>query len=82
MVGRLPREGCGLATSLGRLLYKPHCALQVVQGNSTYASMLGLILAQFDGLVAGYQARHAAADDEKVPPLSKKDFLFVNGNGT
>ena len=46
---------------------------------------LRLLLLQFDGLVAGYQA---AVDEEKeadekssLPPLTATDFLFLNGNG-
>ena len=41
--------------------------------------MLGSVLAQFDGLVAGYAARQEA--DPKLQPLSRSDFLFLNGNG-
>ncbi|KAK9795552.1 hypothetical protein WJX73_006243 [Symbiochloris irregularis] len=55
---------------------------QAEQGRTAYASMLGLILAQFDGLVAGYNARQQQVNDStRLPALTKRDFLFVNGNG-
>jgi hypothetical protein len=41
--------------------------------------MLGLVLAQFDGIVAGYQARQAA-DPDALPDLSRRDLIFLNGN--
>ena len=44
--------------------------------------MLGLVLAQLDGLALGYQARHRQAqDNDTVPHLTYQDFLFLNGNG-
>jgi hypothetical protein len=55
--------------------------LQVAaHGDSAYWRMLGLVLRQFDGIVAGYQARHAA-DPSSLPPLSRSDLMFLNGNG-
>lgn len=47
---------------------------------STLWQMLDLVLAQFDGIVAGYQARHEA-EPEEIPPLSRRDLIFLNGNG-
>ena len=47
---------------------------------SQFWGMLGLVLQQFDGLVAGYQARHEA-QPELIPPLTRRDFVFLNGNG-
>jgi hypothetical protein len=47
---------------------------------STQWQMLDLVLAQFDGIMAGYQARHEA-EPEEIPPLSKRDLIFLNGNG-
>lgn len=49
-------------------------------GESSLWRMLGLVLTQFDGIVAGYQARQAADPDE-VPHLSRRDLIFLNGNG-
>ncbi|CAK0735312.1 hypothetical protein CVIRNUC_000560 [Coccomyxa viridis] len=49
-------------------------------GDSTLWRMLGLVLAQFDGIVAGYQARQAA-DPDALPDLSRRDLIFLNGNG-
>ena len=48
--------------------------------DSSLWKMLGLVLTQFDGIVAGYQARQAAEPDE-VPDLSRRDLIFLNGNG-
>ncbi len=42
--------------------------------------MLALVLTQFDGLVSGYQARHAI-DSDALPHLSRRDLIFLNGNG-
>ena len=42
--------------------------------------MLGLVLTQFDGIVAGYQAKQAAEPDA-LPGLSRRDLIFLNGNG-
>ena len=54
----------------------------MAQNQSTYFQMLGLVLAQLDGMVLGYQARHLAAQDNAtVPFLTYRDFLFLNGNG-
>ncbi|CAL8471420.1 g10962 [Coccomyxa elongata] len=47
---------------------------------SSYWQMLGLLFEQFDGLVAGYNARHHLEPD-RIPALSRLDFVFVNGNG-
>lgn len=56
--------------------------MQIRQDHSAYTAMLGLVLAQFDGLVAGYQARARHANDSaRIPHLTKLDFIFVNGNG-
>ena len=59
------------------------CRLPQVTGNtSSYFRMLGLVLAQLDGLAQGYGARAAAEQDPvRVPSLTWRDFLFVNGNG-
>ena len=51
-----------------------------VNVESTLWQMLDLVLAQFDGIVAGYQARHEAGPEE-IPPLSRRDIIFLNGNG-
>ena len=51
-----------------------------VNEESTLWQMLDLVLAQFDGIVAGYQARHEA-EPEEIPPLSRRDLIFLNGNG-
>lgn len=65
-----------------KLLKLTVARMQAQQSDSAYAGMLGLILAQFDGLVAGYTARQQQVNDSsRLPPLSKQDFLFVNGNG-
>ncbi|KAK9840599.1 hypothetical protein WJX81_003823 [Elliptochloris bilobata] len=53
---------------------------QVSQQNTTFYQVLGLVLAQFDGLVAGYQMRHRA-EPTAVPFMSRQDFIFLNGNG-
>ena len=42
--------------------------------------MLDLVLTQFDGIVAGYQARQAGKPDA-LPALSRRDLIFLNGNG-
>ncbi len=49
-------------------------------GESALWQMLDLVLTQFDGLVAGYQARHAD-DSHGLPCLSRRDLIFLNGNG-
>lgn len=49
-------------------------------GESALWQMLDLILTQFDGLVAGYQARHAD-ESSGLPRLSRRDLIFLNGNG-
>jgi hypothetical protein len=51
-----------------------------VNEESTLWQMLDLVLAQFDGIVAGYEARHEA-EPEEIPPLSRRDLIFLNGNG-
>ena len=38
------------------------------------------MLAQFDGLVAGYHMRHSV-DPVAIPFMSRRDFVFLNGNG-
>ena len=38
------------------------------------------MLAQFDGLVAGYQMRHRV-EPAAIPFMSRRDFIFLNGNG-
>ena len=38
------------------------------------------MLAQFDGLVAGYHMRHSV-DPVAFPFMSRRDFVFLNGNG-
>ena len=60
------------------------CCMQVAahSSSSAYWSMLGLVLAQLDGLALGYSARHEhEQDNSTVPLLSFTDFLFINGNG-
>lgn len=45
---------------------------------------LGLVMRQFDGLVDGYQARARAegpAKSHEFGNLTKRDLLFINGNG-
>lgn len=65
---------------------QPQCisvlvSLQVKRnGESALWQMLDLVLTQFDGLVAGYQARHAD-DSDGLPSLSRRDLIFLNGNG-
>ncbi|KAK9807611.1 hypothetical protein WJX72_004015 [[Myrmecia] bisecta] len=56
---------------------------QQAESESTpYWAYMKALLAQFDGMVAGYQARSdAAGDGSRIPPLTKADFLFTNGNG-
>ena len=56
-------------------------ALQVKEyGKSALWQMLDLVLTQFDGIVAGYQARQASESD-MLPALSRRDLIFLNGNG-
>ena len=58
-----------------------YVSLQVKKnGESALWQMLDLVLTQFDGLVAGYQARHAY-DSNALPSLSRRDLIFLNGNG-
>lgn len=45
-----------------------------------HTQALGLVLAQFDGLVAGYHMRHSV-DPVAIPFMSGRDFVFLNGNG-
>ncbi len=56
------------------------CVQVAENEDSAYWQMLGLVLQQFDGLYAGYAARHQAEPD-RIPALSRRDFVFVNGNG-
>ena len=49
-------------------------------GGSALWQMLDLVLTQFDGLVAGYQAKYAD-DSVGLPSLSRRDLIFLNGNG-
>ena len=56
------------------------CQVEAHAGSSIYWRMLGLVLRQFDGIVAGYQARHAA-DPSSLPQLTRRDLVFLNGNG-
>ena len=69
---------------LGRLGEQEKLSLtwfQVSQrGELTYWKMLGLVLKQFDGIVAGYQDRQAQTGSS-LPYMSRHDFIFVNGNG-
>ena len=54
----------------------------MAQNQTAYFKMLGMVLAQLDGMVLGYQARHKQAQDNStVPYLSYREFLFLNGNG-
>jgi hypothetical protein len=48
--------------------------------DSPFWQMLDVVLRQFDGLVAGYQARHHV-EPGTIPQLSRRDFVFLNGNG-
>ena len=49
-------------------------------GDLALWQMLDLVLTQFDGLVTGYQARHAE-DSNALPHLSRRALIFLNGNG-
>ena len=49
-------------------------------GDSALWQMLDLVLTQFDGLVTGYQARHAEVSNALLH-LSRRDLIFLNGNG-
>ena len=64
------------AAFLGNFCVLHHC----FDRTSVHTQVLGLVLAQFDGLVAGYHMRHSV-DPVAIPLMSRRDFVFLNGNG-
>ena len=57
------------------------CQVEAHADSSTYWRMLGLVLRQFDGIVAGYEARLCADEPSSLPALTRRDLMFLNGNG-